>query len=96
MGQTAKIATCCYCGTRAALVVSKAQHALVCSACGAPLSDLKNLRSETKDKSKETRSSAMAFDAPKKNKKPKKAKKKKSGFKRMFGEILDEIEDIFD
>ncbi len=44
-----KIATCCYCGTRAALVLSgETRHELACSSCGAPLHDLKMLR---KDKS---------------------------------------------
>lgn len=39
-----KIATCTYCGTRAALVLDgKTQHELACSACGAPLHDLKML-----------------------------------------------------
>ena len=39
-----KIATCCYCGTRAALVLSgRERHELACSNCGAPLHDLKML-----------------------------------------------------
>lgn len=49
-----KIATCCYCGTRAALVLAgKKSHELACSSCGAPLHDLKRLPSakgKTKDK----------------------------------------------
>ena len=36
-----KIATCCYCGTRAVLVLDESRHELVCSACGAPLHDMK-------------------------------------------------------
>lgn len=37
-----KIATCCYCGTRAALVLDgTARHELRCGTCGAPLHDLK-------------------------------------------------------
>ena len=40
-----KIVTCCYCGTRAALVLrGRDRHELTCSACGAPLHDLKMLR----------------------------------------------------
>ena len=38
MGYPTKIATCCYCGTRAALVLTgKHRHELSCSGCGAPL-----------------------------------------------------------
>ncbi|QIE44034.1 hypothetical protein G5B38_18255 [Pseudohalocynthiibacter aestuariivivens] len=37
-----KIATCCYCGTRAALVIrSEGRHELSCAACGAPLREMK-------------------------------------------------------
>jgi len=36
-----KIATCSYCGTRAALILDQGRHELVCSACGAPLHDMK-------------------------------------------------------
>ncbi|WP_375258351.1 hypothetical protein [Citreimonas sp.] len=42
-----KVATCTYCGTRAALVLSgQTRHELACSACGAPLHDLKMLRAD--------------------------------------------------
>ncbi len=43
---TAKIATCCYCGARAALRLDRARHELACAACGAPLRELKALRAE--------------------------------------------------
>ncbi len=37
-----KIATCCYCGTRAALVLRReGRHELSCAACGAPLHEMK-------------------------------------------------------
>ena len=40
----AKIATCCYCGTRAALVLrGEGRHELSCASCGAPLHLMKNL-----------------------------------------------------
>lgn len=46
-----KIATCCYCGTRAALVLRGAgRHELSCAACGAPLHEMKAIpqpRSDT-------------------------------------------------
>lgn len=39
-----KIATCCYCGARAALVLSgDSRHELACSSCGAPLHNLKQM-----------------------------------------------------
>ncbi len=42
-----KIATCCYCGTRAALVLrGEVRHELSCARCGAPLSRMKMLPSE--------------------------------------------------
>lgn len=37
-----KIATCCYCGKRAALVLrGEGRHELSCAACGAPLHEMK-------------------------------------------------------
>lgn len=45
MAGLTKIATCCYCGTRAALVLSgQERHELACSKCGAPLHEMKMLR----------------------------------------------------
>jgi hypothetical protein len=46
MGYPTKIATCCYCGTRAALVLGRDRHELSCSNCGAPLHDMKRFRQE--------------------------------------------------
>ena len=67
MPQSAKIATCTYCGTRAALVLQPGQHELTCGACGAPLHDMKRLRADD-----------PAVTLPgKAGKKAKKAKKKK-------------------
>lgn len=41
---TTRIATCTYCGTRAALVLKgDTRHELACQTCGAPLHDLKKL-----------------------------------------------------
>ena len=48
MPQSSKIATCCYCGSRAALVLKgKVRHELACSNCGAPLHEMKMLRTES-------------------------------------------------
>jgi hypothetical protein len=49
MPQGTKIATCTYCGTRAALQFDRGRHELVCTACGAPLHDLKMLRADAVD-----------------------------------------------
>lgn len=47
MPRPTKIATCCYCGTRAALILTgQVRHELSCATCGAPLHDLKMLRSD--------------------------------------------------
>ena len=44
-----KVTTCCYCGTRAALVLSgTTRHELACGSCGAPLHVIKKLRSDSK------------------------------------------------
>nr|WP_254439964.1 hypothetical protein [Ruegeria atlantica] len=88
-----KIATCCYCGTRAALVLrGKERHELSCSSCGAPLHDLKMLPKRKAAPSKTVRS-AVSHTPPRK---AKRKKKKKSMFSRVFDEALDVIEDIFD
>lgn len=44
MPHPSKIATCCYCGARAALVLTgDTRHELACSSCGAPLHNLKQM-----------------------------------------------------
>ncbi|MEM6895761.1 MAG: hypothetical protein AAF576_00170 [Pseudomonadota bacterium] len=99
-----KIATCCYCGTRAALVLTgEDRHELSCAACGAPLHDLKMLpkgRSrEHPDRVKPSavRSRKSDYQGSKSRyEKPKKVKKKKSFKRRLMGEIFDIIEDIID
>lgn len=86
MPEMTKIVTCCYCGTRAALVLrGKERHELSCSACGAPLHEMKMLRAASAAK--------VAKSA-----KPKKAKvkKRKSRKRKFFEEAFDFIEDIFD
>ncbi|MDG1430791.1 MAG: hypothetical protein P8L68_01405 [Paracoccaceae bacterium] len=89
-----KIATCCYCGTRAALVLKGVtKHELSCSACGAPLHDLKHMPIERKPSTKVKKQSAPYGYASKKKKKSKyKSKKRKS----LFSEAFDLLEDIFD
>lgn len=78
-----KIATCCYCGNRAALVLEgEGRHDLTCAACGAPLSNLTHA----------TGSEAGGKSEKKKKKKEKKKEKSRSVWKEAF----DIIEDIFD
>lgn len=43
MPEGRKIATCCYCGTRAVLVFDRARHELTCQGCGAPLHNMKSM-----------------------------------------------------
>lgn len=100
---TRKIATCVYCGTRAALVLTgTTRHELACSSCGAPLHDLKMLKSNhVEDRSRVKPSPLHDWDAgqrPAKSKKKKHRRKKRKSFFRdvILDEALDFIEDIFD
>ncbi len=88
MGYPRKIVTCCYCGTRAALVLDKGRHELVCSNCGAPLHDLKMIPKAAKG-DKELVKATREFKVS-----PKKTKKKKR--KGLFRDILEEAFDIFE
>ena len=97
-----KIATCCYCGVRAALVLSgTTRHELACSSCGAPLHDLKMLPCNSTGDRVLVRPSNLR-SAPHKSKKPvkKKAKRKKLRWGEMIEDVLEDafeiIEDIFD
>lgn len=96
MGTATKIATCCYCGTRAALVLrGRERHELACSNCGAPLHEMKMLKVQERPR-------PQAFyrgypsDRPYREKKRKKKKPKKSFTRRAFEELWDIAEDIFD
>jgi len=98
-----KIATCCYCGTRAALVLDRARHELVCSSCGAPLHELKMLP-KAPDRATapaatparpEPRRRALPASALR-GKKVKKSRKKKSFGRWAMDELWDVVEDIFD
>jgi hypothetical protein len=99
-----KIATCSYCGTRAAFVLTgDARHELSCSACGAQLHDLKMLpkrdeprpvqRAHTARPGVSSHERAMA-KIP--DRYERKTKKKKSFRRRFLEEIFDVVEDIFD
>lgn len=99
-----KIATCCYCGTRAALVLAgEERHELACSSCGAPLHDLKMLPKRSQHGAASVTVSARATPKPThpkqphpKPKKVKKRRKRKGLWRKVMEEVWDEIEDIFD
>ena len=96
MRQAPKIATCCYCGTRAALVLTgKTRHELACSACGAPLHNLKQLRKDhVVDRTLAGRPKRVPGPV---SKTPGRRKKKRKGLAaRVFEEAFDLIEEIFD
>lgn len=93
MGQP-KIATCCYCGTRAALVLrGDVRHELSCAACGAPLHNLKSLPVE--QLRQPSRPAAPPSAKPVRPPKTRR-KKRKSLSRRMWSEMIDLIEDIID
>ncbi|EEX16522.1 conserved hypothetical protein [Citreicella sp. SE45] len=98
---TTKIATCCYCGTRAALVLDSGRHELSCASCGAPLHELKKLRADAVDRDAPRHRPARFPDAaqtPRRGKPPKGYKKKKRktlGRKAAKG-FLDLLDDLFD
>lgn len=92
-----KVATCCYCGTRAALVLRGTdRHELACASCGAPLHDLKMLPKERGTTKRSASDRSHDRYQAERGKKAKKSKKKKSFKRRAFEEIFDVIEDIFD
>lgn len=99
-----KIATCCYCGTRAALVLrGEDRHELTCSSCGAPLRDLKMLPkgavSKSAAKGKPGRAKVKPIHANQphpKAKKKKKQKKRKGLWGKIVEEAWDAVDDIFD
>ena len=102
MARYTKIATCCYCGTRAALVLKgRERHELSCSSCGAPLHDMKMLRKDRDGPRDLVPSSRARLDGPpkpykSKKSKPAKRKRRKGLLKEIFEEAFDVIEDIFD
>ncbi len=97
MYHSAKIATCCYCGTRAALTLKgRERHELACSSCGAPLHEMKMLKTETPKVVRKARQ-RYPSDRPKQSRDSRRRKKpKKSMKRRIFEELWDFAEDIFD
>ena len=92
-----KIATCCYCGTRAALVLcGKSRHELSCSSCGAPLHDMKMLRSDHHGQPDLVKPSKIRDTHRKKPSKKYKKKRRKGLGAYILDEALDVLDDIFD
>ena len=96
-----KIATCCYCGTRAALILRvKERHELACSKCGAPLRDLKMLRLDFQGERELVRPSRVRSHHRNRKKykgdRPARRKKQKSLAQRFMEEAWDVAEDVFD
>ncbi len=107
MPDDTKIATCCYCGTRAALVLrGETRHELACRSCGAPLHDLKQLRRDRSDSDRtpsrpsrpRARPAGYGPDRGRRHEKPmpQRRRPRKSRGRRVLSEILDLIEDVFD
>ncbi|MFQ6549480.1 hypothetical protein AADZ90_016110 [Aestuariibius sp. 2305UL40-4] len=93
-----KIATCCYCGTRAALVLSgDKRHELACSSCGAPLHEMKMLPSKAAKKDRRPADPYHDRRQPVRDDyRYRKRKKRKSLKRKILSEAFDLIEDIFD
>jgi hypothetical protein len=95
-----KIATCCYCGTKAALVLrGHDRHELTCSNCGAPLRALKMLPKQTAP----TAGSARPMPRKRVEKypehryeRPMKRQKSKGFGRRVMSQIWDVVEDVVD
>jgi len=106
-----KIVTCSYCGTRAALVLSRGRHELVCSSCGAPIHDIKMMPQTIKNKKENPplgkpvkgRNKVHGIDRTARRTRPPAGRyqraRKKSGkplSRRIFEELWDTVEDVFD
>ncbi|MEL6798830.1 MAG: hypothetical protein AAFO80_03040 [Pseudomonadota bacterium] len=100
-----RIATCCYCGTRAALVLrGRDRHELACSTCGAPLHNLKMLKADHPGQRALVKPSRARKPAPqpdwthqdrkKERRRPK--KRRKSLGRKFLEEAWDLVEDIID
>ena len=93
-----KIGTCCYCGTKAALVLrGKDRHELSCASCGAPLHVLKSL--PAREVAPQPRMAVSHRPAPINHAapaRPGKRKKRKSFKRKVWSEVWDALEDIFD
>lgn len=104
---TPKIATCSYCSTRAALVLDRGRHELMCASCGAPLHEMKALHKPvTRSGAPTGRGRPMPLPRQDYGPRPssehaerrsrKSRKPRKTFRRRILEEIWDVVEDIFD
>src|SRR5690606_14112999 len=101
-----KIATCCHCGSRAALRLDQGRHELSCANCAAPLRNFKALPARVPDRASDRgavthqaplRRSPAARSKPRKCYKPKKRQGWFGrGLRDFAEEVFDVVEDIFD
>ncbi len=103
MPDLTKIATCCYCGTRAVLRLNgKNRHELSCASCGAALHTMKPIKTQAAQPGpRQSRphydpqaSQRRGYHAQRPKKYSKSRKRRSWGY--VISEIWDEIEDIFD
>lgn len=101
---TERITTCCYCGTRAALVLGgKTAHQLQCGSCGAPIARMKMLpvRAPTPQPAAHQRDVHAALQhgtgEPSHRRWASKKKRKSKGLsRRIVSELWDVIDDLID
>ncbi|MHA7889060.1 hypothetical protein [Roseicyclus sp.] len=113
MPDQTKIATCSYCGRRQTLkLTARDGHELACGACGAPLHEMKWLKSPQPDRPVKRSPRAPAphggplprggwqgeegWQGHADPRSRKKPKRRKSLWKKAMEEAFDLIEDIFD
>ena len=99
----AKIGTCCYCGTRAAFRLDRAERVeLTCRACGAPISALKPMKAPVAAQIRRAppKEPASFATAPPRKKRPARKrhseKRRRGGLRRSVEKLFDELEDLFD
>jgi hypothetical protein len=86
---TGKVATCCYCGTRAVLTLAgRGRHELACRSCGAPLGELKRLRAD--------HPVDRHLIAPSRVRRRMAERRRPGWLARVWDEVRDEVEDIVD
>ncbi len=96
MSAPVKIATCCYCGTRASLVLDKRRHELACATCGAPLHHLKQMPQQKRKTAKPARATRNGPKIPARPERPPRKSRRKRLGRKIFEELWDLAEDIFD
>lgn len=101
MSPPTKIATCCYCGRRAALqLTARGGHEMACGTCGAPLHEMKWLKPPAPDHPRKRTAPMPAPHGgplppqPSQPNRPK--KRRKPLWKKALSEVFDLIEDILD